>query len=326
MSDLETQNDDLRTSLESAFSTAEIPADKPIEKPVETPIVETKADRARDEAGKFAKAEKELPQDAQVPATPETPVKRPPSSWKKETQAEWEKLPAHVQDDVLRRESDFHKGIETYKQAAARAQAIDQVIAPYQQTLQKMGVAPEAAIGALFKADHILRTSAPHEKIQYFAQLAQEYGISIDQLQNPPQVDPAYQQVLNELQALKASQQQDMQTRQQAEQAQLNSQIAAFAEGKEHFDAVREDMAALLQAGRAKDLDTAYDMAIWARPDLRTGLLQQQTRAAEEKARAEVQKAKAQSASVSVRGSSPVSGQSATPTDIRSALEAAFNT
>jgi len=158
------------------------------------------------------------------------------------------------------------------------------------------------------------------------AQLAQEYGISIDQLQNPPQVDPAYQQVLNELQHLKATQQQELYSRQQAEQAQLNSQIASFAEGKEHFDAVREDMAALLQAGRAKDLDAAYDMAIWARPDLRSGLLQQQTRAAEEKARAEVQKAKAQSASVSVRGSSPVSGQSATPHDIRSALEAAFNT
>jgi hypothetical protein len=326
MSDLETQSDDLRTSLESAFAEAEKPVETVKETVSETPVepVETKADRARDESGKFAKVEaKEPPQDAVIP---DVPVKRAPSSWKKETQAEWEKLPAHVQDDVLRRESDFHKGIETYKQAAARAQAYDQVIAPYQQTLQKMGVAPEAAIGALFKADHILRNSAPHEKAQYFAQLAQEYGIQLDQVQNPPQVDPAYQHVLNELQNLKASQQQDLYTRQQAEQAQLNSQIASFAEGKEHFDAVREDMAALLQAGRAKDLDAAYDMAIWARPDLRSGLLQQQTRAAEEKARAEVQKAKAQSASVSVRGSSPVSGQTATPDNLRAAIEAAFNT
>jgi hypothetical protein len=115
------------------------------------------------------------------------------------------------------------------------------------------------------------------------------------------------------------------QQRQQYEQQQLNSQIAAFSEGKEHFDAVREDMAALLQADRAPDLDTAYDMAIWARPDLRSGLLQQQTRAAEERAHAVAQKQRAQSAAVSVRGSSPVSSSSANPTDLRALLESQFN-
>lgn len=331
MSDLETQTDDLRGSLESAFDTATEPVapviEKPINAPAETPVVE----KTRDESGKFAKA-KELPDIPVVDTAPikletpvDAPVKRAPSSWKKETQAEWDKLPPHVQDDVLRREGDFHKGIEAYKQAAQRAQAFDQVIAPYQETLKKLSTAPEVAIGAFFRADDILRNGAPHEKAQYFAQLAREYGIPLEHLENPPQVDPAYQQVLNELQALKQAQNQELHNRQEAERAQLNSQIASFAEGKEHFEAAMEDMAALLQAGRAPDLAAAYDMAIWARPDLRAGLLQQQTRAAEDKARAEVQQKKALSASVSVRGSSPVSGTSATPTDIRSALEAAFN-
>ena len=324
MSDMETQSDDLRSSLESAFEE-----------------VEKKPEIERDESGKFAakdtpkeevieptdkpvepEIKDEIKQEEEVPAAP---VKRAPSSWKKETQAEWDKLPSHVQDDVLRRESDFHKGIETYKQSAQRAQAYEQAIAPYQNTLKNLGVAPEVAIGELFKADHLLRNSAPHEKAAYFAQLAKDYGIQLDDIQQPPQVDPAYQQLLNEVRSMKQSEAQREQQRQQAEQATLNSTIAKFSEGKEHFETVREDMAALLQAGRASDLETAYDMAIWARPDLRSGLLEQQTRIAEEKARAAIQQRKAQSAAVSVRGSSPVSGTVSQPADIRAALEAAFN-
>jgi hypothetical protein len=261
----------------------------------------------------------------EVAPEPEVPAKRPPSSWKKETQAEWEKLPAHVQDDVLRRESDFHRGIEQYKAHAQRAQAYEQALAPYQQTLQELGVPAEQAIGALFKADQLLRTGAPHEKAAYFARLARDYGVQLTDIQAPPQVDPAYQALLDEVRSMRQTESQREQQRQQYEQQQLNSQIAAFSEGKEHFDAVREDMAALLQADRAPDLDTAYDMAIWARPDLRSGLLQQQTRAAEERARAVAQKQRAQSAAVSVRGSSPVSSSSANPTDLRALLESQFN-
>jgi hypothetical protein len=328
MSDLETQSggDDLRSTLESAFAEAAEPTiTDAVEEGESSP-----GERVRDESGRFAKkSEPETQEVAEVAPEaeiPETPAKRPPSSWKKETQAEWEKLPSHVQDDVLRRESDFHRGIEQYKVHAQRAQAYDQAIAPYQQTLQELGIPPEQAIGALFKADQLLRTGAPHEKAAYFAKLASEYGVQLTDIQQPPQVDPAYQQLLNEVRFLKNTEVQREQQRQQAEQAQLNSTIASFAEGKEHFDAVREDMAALLQASRAPDLDTAYDMAIWARPDLRSGLLQQQTRAAEEKARAAVQKQRAQSAAVSVKGSSPVSSSSANPTDLRALLESQFNT
>jgi len=336
MTDLETQSggDDLRSALESAFADAAEPTTTEAAHEAPSEAVETpteRADRVRDESGRFAKKDDPAPveQVAEVPAEvaeiPEVPVKRPPSSWKKETQAEWEKLPSHVQDDVLRREADFHRGIEQYKQHAQRAQVYEQVLAPYQQTIQQLGVTPEAAIGSLFKADQLLRNSAPHEKAAYFAQLASDYGVSLENIQQPPQVDPAYQQLLNEVRSLKQTESMREQQRQQQEAQTLNSTIAQFSEGKEHFDAVREDMAALLQAGRAQDLAAAYDMAIWARPDLRTGLLQQQTQAAEERARAAMQQKRAQSASVSVKGSSPVSTNSANPTDLRALLESQFN-
>ena len=332
MSDLETQDgaDDLRSVLEGAFEAAEAPATDAVE-----PDEGSASERVRDEHGRFAKKDEPEPEATEAPAEvveevaeekpPEVPQKRPPSSWKKDAQAAWETLPEHVKDDVLRRETDFHRGIEQYKVHAQRALAYEQALAPYQDTLKALNVAPEVAIGALFKADSILRNGLPHEKAAYFAQLAQEYGVPLDGIEQAPPVDPAYRALLNEVRQLRQSEQQREQERQRAEMEQLNSTISKFAEGKEHFESVRDDMAALLQAGRASDLEQAYDMAIWARPDLRSGLLQQQTRAAEEKARAEAQRLKAKTAAVSVKGSSPVSGKSANPTDLRALLESQFN-
>lgn len=334
MSDLETQGggDDLRSLLSSAFEAAETPTDA-----VE-PEESSPSERLRDENGRFAKKsepeepvqetvqpEPEKVEEVAEEKPPEVPQKRPPSSWKKDAQAAWDTLPEHVKDDVLRRETDFHRGIEQYKTFAQKAQAYEQAIAPYQDTLKALGVPAEQAIGALFKADSILRHGLPHEKAAYFAQLAQEYGVPLEGIEQPPPVDPAYRALLNEVRQLRQSETQREQERQRAEMEQLNSTISKFAEGKEHFDAVRDDMAALLQAGRASDLEQAYDMAIWARPDLRTSLLEQQVKAAEEKARAEAQRLKAKTAAVSVKGSSPVSGTSATPTDLRALLEAQFN-
>ena len=79
----------------------------------------------------------------------------------------------------------------------------------------------------------------------------------------------------------------------------LNSEIARFAQGKDHFDAVREDMAALLQAGRAQTLDDAYQMAIWANPATRAALIakQQQEQDAARKANADLKAKDARKAS-----------------------------
>ena len=86
--------------------------------------------------------------------------------------------------------------------------------------------------------------------------------------------------------------------------APLQAQIEAF--GKEpanlHFETVKPEMAALLQAGRAQSLQDAYDMAVWARPDIRSSLIAQQQQAAEAKrvtdARAKVDAAKRAGGSV----------------------------
>lgn len=332
MSELATQDDTLRDTLEAAFSAAEAPAES-------APVVEDKPSRTRDESGRFAAKEPEVKEevkeekpeevkqeavDVQTEEVKQEPARRPPSSWKKETQAEWEKLPAHVQEDVLRRESDFHKGIEQYKTHAQRAASYDAAIEPYKPMLQSLGVAPEAAIGELFKTYTLLHNGSQDERAAALNQLARSAGLDINQIQEQ-QIDPKYQELLAQNRSLQYDQVQREQQRLNQQRQELNSQISRFSEGKEHFNAVREDMATFLETGRAQNLDEAYDMAIWARPELRSSLLEQQTKAAEERARAAMQQQRAKTASVSVRGSSPVSGTSAAPTDLRALLESQFN-
>ena len=252
--------------------------------------------RARDERGRFANTQAPEAEENAATAT-ETPVetiqaRKPPSSWKKEAQELYGKLPQEfqlLQEEVERREADFHKGIESYKSKAQFADAMERVISPHMQTLQSLGVTPDVAVHHLLEADRVLRYSQPEQKRAYLQQLARSYGIDLGQ---QPEAEPSYQPstdprvdaVINYLRQQEA-------VRQQMEVAQLNSELANFSKDKPHYEAVRNHMAGLLQAGVAKSLQEAYDMAVYAAPDIRAQMLAQQQAEAEAKRQ---QEAKAQ--------------------------------
>jgi hypothetical protein len=322
---LDTSNEpqDLRSVLESAIDKQSQPAE-----PVEP--VEDKPARTRDEAGRFTAAElaQQAADKAANPAAEITPApapeKRPPSSWKKEAAAEFDKLPPHVQDEVLRRETDFHKGIEGFKQHADLGRSMERAIQPYMQTIQQLGVAPDQAVGALLRADAMLRNPDPAQRAQYFASLAQQYGIDMGQAAQIPQPDLYTFQLEQRLQQIQQQQESFQQSQQEQQRQSLNSDLQAFAATAEHFEAVKEDMAALLQAGRATDLKDAYDKAVYANPQTRQTLLEQQRSEALKQAQSAALANRAKAASVSVRGSSPASGSGAAPTNLRAALESAW--
>jgi len=100
----------LRDQLESA-----------VESVVETPeVVETevKADKPRDESGKFKKADEEVTEAPEVEVQEEViaetkPAKPRPSSWKKDYEESWGKLDPTLQDYIAQREADFAKGVYT---------------------------------------------------------------------------------------------------------------------------------------------------------------------------------------------------------------------
>jgi hypothetical protein len=323
MEDLTPQaaENDIRASLESAFESAEA---------TETPeLTDTPAEvekPARNEAGKFTKAETpSAEQEVEV----EKPAKPSPKSLKKElADKHWSTLDPELQDALLQRDNDYEKGIEGYRTAAERGNAFDKAISPYMATINQFGVTPDIAAAHLFKTDHALRYGNEQQKLQVISSIFRDYGINPEAafhyLQNgAPQVNPEIAPVYRQLEALQAQQAYFMREQENREQSALYSEIERAKEGKEHFDSVREDMAALLQAGRATDLEDAYDKAIWARPDLRATFLQQERDKAAESVKAKAQAQRSQAAAVSVSGSSPVSS-SAQPDNIRDIIASQF--
>lgn len=373
MTDLATQGSgDLRASLESAFDSAsadtstaqsggkdtslddaQIRSDGSV---IETP--EQKADRVRDEAGRFAKtaaekAEVKLGADGK-PLPEQKALKKLPNSWKREVAAVWDKVDTGetltaaevdlLRDEAIRREGDFHTGIEKYKGSADTAARFEQAYRPYEATIRQLGITPDVAAAHLFKVDHQLRHGDAGSKAQMVAQLIQQYGVDPNHVfshfqpkqEVAPELKPVYDelaQLRKENGELKQSWQTQQQGSQERELSNFSNEITKFSQGKEHFQAVFDDMVALLPLSRGalpnantqEVLQDAYDRAIWARPDLRATLLEQQTKAAEAKARADIQAQRAKTAASSVKGSSPVAGGATAPNNtVREALLAAM--
>lgn len=328
----------LREALETAFAepkdettqpatveqpTAEVTTEKPVEQKTEV-----KADKVRDESGKFAKAEKP---EADVPA----PVRKAPSSWKPAAQEAFLKAdrgealtPEEVRlltQEAERRESDFHKGVSEFKSHADRAQQYEQAIAPYKGYLEQLKVDAPTAINYLLKTEHTLRTADPLTKMQTFQRLAQDYGIDLGQIQQMPQQDPQTQYLMQQLQELRNQQMMWQNQAQQQEQMRAQQELQSFSSAdKPHFEAVRNDMADLLETGKATSLEQAYEMAVWMRPDIRQSLLDQQRAEAQRKALEEAQARKAKAAAVSVKGSGAMSGVQPVKGSLRDMIAAQF--
>jgi DNA-binding phage protein len=327
----------LREALEGAFEedTQTEVVDTPSVEPVEAP--EPSSGPARDASGKFAPKSEEV-QPIETPQPEEAPPpRRAPSSWKPAAQEAFLKAdrgePLTSEEIKLltaeaeRRESDFHKGVSEFKSHSERAKAYDNAIAPFQQHLQRLGVDAPTAIQALMRADVTLRTADPATKAQYFQQLAREYGIDLGQVQNMPAPDPQAQYLMQQMHELR--QQQQMWQNQIAQQEQMRAQqeLQSFSSnGKPHFDAVRNDMADLLETGKATSLEQAYEMAVWMRADTRQTLLEQQRAEAQKVAQAHNHAQRARTAAVSVKGSSPASTgvQPGTKGSLRDILSSQF--
>lgn len=325
---------DLRSALEDAFAAddekmtdndvAEVSQVVPDSEPI---------GQSRDDSGKFAA--KETPDE--VPIEPPPVEIKAPSSWKPEAKDAYIKAergealtPQEIKiltAEANRRESDFLKGLEEFKGHAQKARTYEQVVAPYAQTLQQLGVDAPTAISKLLQADHQLRYSDPMAKAQYFQNLAREYGIDLGQVQNMPQQDPQTQYLMQQLNELRQTQQMWQNSIQEQEQAKANHELTQFAGSeKTHFEAVRGDMADLLESGKAKSLEQAYEMAVWMRPDIRQTLIEQQQIEARKQYEEQQRSQKAKAASVSVRGSSPTSiGSQPAAGTLRDILEAQFN-
>ena len=305
--DLETQNDEVAPTMDETIGSAwaEIQSRNEPEAQ-EKEVTETAPEVATSEDNALttpSEASESIPE-----AEPETHAIRAPSSWKKAQQAKFASLPPDIQSEIARREGDIHRGVEHYKVAAERGNTYEKAFAPFRDTIQKIGSTPEQAITGLMQTDHNLRYGSPAQKVAVIQHIIQSYGINpewFDQ-QNNSQANPEIGHLQNRLQQFEAQQAQQMQNMQEREAASLNNDIAAFAAKNEHFEAVRDRMATLLEGNASKSLQEAYETAIWADPAIRATLLAEQQKEIRSKAATKaIEAKKLSSANVRTRGVIP---------------------
>ena len=288
---------------------------------------EAEANNGRDESGRFAKTT--VQEEAPAPEPAEEPVwKRPPLSWKKDYHEVWQKADPRLQEYAFQREEQMRRGVEPLLQAKQFADSMQEVISPYMTTLNGLGMKPEQAISALLKADHTLRTSDPQTRLNYFMQLAGEYGVNLQGMPQGQQqaVDPTIFALKNELASVRGEVTTWKQQQEAAEQAVLSNEIEGFAQKAEYFEEARPEMIKLLQSGVAETLEDAYDRAIYGNRDLRERVLSAQQAKQNVQIAAEKNRAAkaARAAAVSVRSATPGANTAPKANDRRALLEQAF--
>lgn len=243
-----------------------------------------------------------------------------PNTWKKEATAEWAKLPEGIRQEIHRREADFHKGIGQYKDAAGFGSQMAQELMPYQQTINEKGIHPREIVKTLGSAWNTLVTGTAEAKTALLLQMAKDYGINIAA---PPaegstatagaiQDDPRLATALQRLEKLEGHLSTQERQRAEADFAAKVEEVNAFGVDPKHphFEAVRTDMGILVETGRAKDLQEAYDKAIWINPEVRASLLAEQEKERASKAAEQAAAArKAAGANVIRRGTPPVAAK-----------------
>lgn len=297
----------LQDALTDAFDSQEAGE---LETPVEASIEINDDPISRDDRGRFSLKSQPEEKQAQVVQSIETLIeaapivesRKPPQSWAKEQWDRWGKLDKDTQDYIDKRESDFARGVSTYKSQWDQAAPLYQAVQPFLPELQRNNIAPEQWISNLGNAHRTLAMGSPEQKVQMFAKLATDYGVNLGSLQGQP-VDQQFGHLAQEVASLRNAQAAQDKERTQSEQARINHDIEAFKSNAPYFESVRETMGQLLQSGVASDLKTAYDKAIRLNDDIWSQHQAEQAKVQATQRQAEIAKKKA--AAVSPRSASP---------------------
>lgn len=320
----------LRDALEASFEQHDEPAAS-----VEAPVEDT--GRARDDSGRFAATN-----PSPVATTHDIPDPEPlqrPTTWKKEYLPLWDKMqsgqPLTQEENIKflkyanQRESEYKSGVSTYKGEAENARALQEAISPFLPDLQRNGIHPAAWINNLGRAHQTLAMGNEQQRLDAFVKLANDYNVPLQTLLGGQQPDYQVTATMQELAQLRQQVDKVNNWAENQKQAELMSKINEVQNDVEHyphFEAVRETMAQLLESGLAPDLKTAYGKAVRMQDDVWQIEQERLLQSAKSESMKAQQVAKAKSAAVSVKSSSPsgtVSGSN--QKDRRSVMEEAFN-
>ena len=202
------------------------------------------------------------------------------------------------------------KAITMTVSEADNAKQLTEAIAPFAQELQSQNISPAAWINNLGRA-HMILAKAPYEqKVQMFQKLASDYGIQFngESVVSAPQADAYTQQLMNQLNQVNQEVSSIKGRFAQEENQRLMNEIEKYRSDVEkypHFDKVREEMAQLLEFGKAQDLETAYKKAVRMNDDVWSLEQERLLSDAKQKALKAQQVAKAKSAAVLPKSTTP---------------------
>jgi hypothetical protein len=326
---------DIRKSLEKNFAEDRKRQEKSV-RDRETGQFKGKGKRQVDE---YKEATSEPDADTGIEVTPAEPTTEPPTAWAKEAKAEWAQVPAAVQQAILKREEDSTKGVDELKK---RYSELDQALAPRLELIRQHGHSPAQAVNQLFQWFEALRADVDRvrqgQPAAAFHALVKSYGLDPAVVFGQPQAVPAAQPAAKEAKAAEEAPAEiqkyiaDLQkeigdlkngitqkigtlenTFAAQSQAKTEEMLANWAKDKPYYEDVRHLMGRLiatnavppLSNGNA-DLDKAYDMALYALPEIRTKVLaEQQAKAeAERKAKADAERKAQQEAAEKARRAS----------------------
>lgn len=307
---------------------------------------EQAASRTRDEAGRFAAKPPEKPgtrETLSLKEKPSAPTDRmqaapsakapevaanqqdlapkqgeeailPPAEWKGAGKVQWNKLPKPVQAELRATYDGLASERADVTAARAAFEPLQRAIAPHQAVLMRDAGSVESGITQLMEFYNLFLTR-PVDLIQHIAR-TRGIDLGAPQGQQPSPDGSTPQPVPDITSLIRQALQQEVapikEQLQQRETQQLQSTIEAFRADPKHpyFEDVKVHMGQLLNIGAAKDMQAAYDQAIWADPVIRQQLLEASAESTKTAQAAEVQRAK-DAAAASLRGSPLANGASA---------------
>lgn len=255
-----------------------------------------KADRKRDEVGRFAKGEPEATEPADKPDTkeggpvaakapevdaevdePTEPDIEPPASWSLADQQAFRAIPNEARKLVLDRATQAEQAASRAQQYTARYGALEQIVGPRRQEWARMGMDEAGAIRQLLA----LSDMAAQNPLGFVQMFVRDRGLPPDQvvqrlfphlMQGDQGQQVPHDPRVNQLEQYVLQMKQEAEQRKQQDEAvmvqKLSSSIDNFAAAKDetgrlkypHFGEVRHTMGALILQDAESDPDSAPDI------------------------------------------------------------------
>ena len=259
-------------------------ADEPAEAEETLPEPPEADDQADDEPDEPDEAD-EVDEDEAEQETAEAQELEPmaaPNHWPKDFAAKFEALEAPAQHMFMERykdlEGDYTRKTQEIAKYKKRNEAFDEIMQPFKGDFERAGMDEVGAVRQLLAAHDYLRKDPANA----IAWLANQYGVDMAAIGNDPAAEDEFadpqvkqlQQQVAQLTGFIQNQQTQQQSQVQQSTQSLIDQFAAETDANgnpkhPHFDRVRGVMGSLISSENAKDLATAYEMAVYADPELR---------------------------------------------------------